>query len=198
MYEKQRRHPRHRVHLKVSYDRAVEFVEQYADTLALGGMFIRDATDLTTGEEVSITIDLPGSGTLTVKAEVRYVIAEGPKAGAGLQITNGPKGYLDQLSGYLLRLGRRADAVVFIDAEPWKTLIVESGYLTAPLPRPSEIARIFAERRLLAIMPPLPLADEYDAALQACGADSSILIPVHADLPVEPVLAWLDERLLDR
>lgn len=198
MYEKQRRHPRHRVHLKVSYDRAVEFVEQYADTLALGGMFIRDATDLTTGEEVSITIDLPGSGTLTVKAEVRYVIAEGPKAGAGLQITNGPKGYLDQLSGYLLRLGRRADAVVFIDAEPWKTLIVESGYLTAPLPRPSEIARIFAERRLVAIMPPLPFADEYDAALQACGADSSILIPVHADLPVEPVLAWLDERLLDR
>ena len=47
MYEKQRRHPRHRVHLKVSYDRAVEFVEQYADTLALGGMFIRDAIDLT-------------------------------------------------------------------------------------------------------------------------------------------------------
>lgn len=198
MYEHQRRHPRHRVHLKVNYHRAVEFVEQYADTLALGGMFIRDALDLTVGEEVSITIELPGSGTLTVKAEVRYVLADGPKPGAGLQIVNGPPGYSDQLSEYLLRLGRRTDAVVFVDAEPWRTLIRESGYLVSPLPRPSEIARIFAERRLVAIMPPLAQAEDYDAALQASGADSSLLIPVHAELPVEPVLAWLDERLLDR
>lgn len=198
MYEKERRHPRHKVHLKVSYGRAVEFVEQYADTLALGGMFIRDATELTVGEEVSVTIELPGSGTLTVKAEVRYVIAEGPKRGAGMQITNGPRGYLDQLSGYLLRLGRRADAVVFVDAEPWRTLIRESGYLVSPLPPPTQLARIFAELRLLAIMPPVALADDYDAALQAHSADSSMLIPIHAELPVEPVLAWLDERLLDR
>lgn len=115
-----------------------------------------------------------------------------------MQITNGPRGYLDQLSGYLLRLGRRADAVVFVDAEPWRTLIRESGYLVSPLPPPTQLARIFAELRLLAIMPPVALADDYDAALQAHGADSSMLIPIHAELPVEPVLAWLDERLLDR
>jgi Tfp pilus assembly protein PilZ len=198
VYEKQRRHPRHKVHLKVHYSRAVEFVEQYADTLALGGMFIRDATDLEVGEEVSITLELPGSGTLTMKAEVRYVLADGPKPGAGLQITNGPRGYLDLLSGYLLRLGRRTDAVVFVDAEPWRTLIRESGYQVAALPPATELARIFYDLRLVAIMPPVELADEYDAALQANGADSSFLIPVHAELPVEPVLAWLDERLLDR
>ena len=198
MYEKERRHPRHKVHLKVSYGRAVEFVEQYADTLALGGMFIRGALDLTVGEEVSITLELPGSGTLTVKAEVRYVLANGPKPGAGMQITNGPPGYVDQLSGYLLRLGRRADAIVFVDAEPWRTVIRESGYQIAPLPAPPELGRIFADLRLVAIMPPVAVADDYDAALQAHGADSSILIPVHAELPVEPVLAWLDERLLDR
>jgi hypothetical protein len=198
VYETQRRHPRHKVHLKVSYDRAIEFVEQYADTLALGGMFIRDATDLVVGEEVSVTLDLPGSGTLTMKAEVRYVLTEGPKPGAGMQITTGPRGYLDQLSGYLLRLGRRTDAVVFVDAEPWRTLIRESGYQVAALPPPSEIARIFSDLRLVAIMPPVALADEYDAALEANGADSSFLIPVHPELPVDPVLAWLDERLLDR
>lgn len=198
MYETERRHPRHKVHLKVGYGRAVEFVEQYADTLALGGMFIRDAIDLLVGEEVSITLELPGSGTLTVKAEVRYVLVDGPKPGAGMQITNGPRGYLDQLSGYLLRLGRRADAVVFVDAEPWRTLIRESGYVVSPLPPASELVRIFSELRLVAIMPPITLADEYEAALQANGADSSMLIPVHAELPVEPVLAWLDERLLDR
>lgn len=198
MYEHERRYPRHKVHLKVSYGRAVDFVEQYADTLALGGMFIRDATELAVGDEVSITLELPGSGTITVKAEVRYVIPSGPKAGAGVQITNGPKGYLDLLSGYLLRLGRRADAVVFVDAEPWRTLIRESGYQIAALPPPSELARIFYDLRLVAIMPPVALADEYDAALQANAGDTSILIPVHAELPVEPVLAWLDERLLDR
>ena len=198
MYENQRRHPRHKVHLKVSYGRAIEFVEQYADTLALGGMFIRDAVDLTVGEEVSITIDLPGSGTLTVKAEVRYVLAAGPRPGAGVQITNGPRGYLDQLSEYFLRLGRRADAMIFVDAEPWRTLILESGYQVAPLPPPAQLARIFRDLRLVAIMPPVALAEDYDAALQAHGGDSSMLIPVHAELPVEPVLAWLDERLLDR
>lgn len=198
MFEQQRRHPRHKVHLKVNYGRAVEFVEQYADTLALGGMFIRDATDLAVGEVVSITLELPGSGTLTLKAEVRYVLVDVPKPGAGLQITSGPRGYLDQLSGYLLRLGRRADAVVFVDAEPWRTLIHESGYQVAALPPPRELARIFSDLRLVAIMPPVALADEYDVALQALGADTSFLIPVHAELPVEPVLAWLDERLLDR
>ena len=182
----------------MSYGRAIEFVEQYADTLALGGMFIRDAVDLTVGEEVSITIDLPGSGTLTVKAEVRYVLAAGPRPGAGVQITNGPRGYLDQLSEYFLRLGRRADAMIFVDAEPWRTLILESGYQVAPLPPPAQLARIFRDLRLVAIMPPVALAEDYDAALQAHGGDSSMLIPVHAELPVEPVLAWLDERLLDR
>ncbi len=198
MYEQQRRHPRHKVHLRVSYGRAIEFVEQYADTLALGGMFIRDATDLAVGETVSVTLELPGSGTLTVKAEVRYVLTDGAKPGAGMQITTGPRGYLDQLSAYLLRLGRRADAVIFVDAEPWRTLIRESGYHVAALPPPSEVARIFADLRLVAIMPPVEFAEDYDAALQANGADSSILIPVHETLPVEPVLAWLDERLLGR
>ncbi|MFN0251915.1 MAG: PilZ domain-containing protein [Kofleriaceae bacterium] len=198
MYEQRRRHPRHKVHLKVHYSRAVEFVEQYADTLALGGMFIRDATELVVGEEVSITLELPGSGTLTVKAEVRYVLTEGSKRGAGLLITNGPRGYLDLLSEYLLRLGRRTNAVVFVDAEPWRTLIQECGYQVAALPLPTKIASIFSDLRLVAIMPPVALADEYDAALQANGADSSLLIPVHAELPVDPVLAWLDERLLDR
>lgn len=198
MYENERRYPRHKVHLKVSYGRAVDFVEQYADTLALGGMFIRDATDLAVGEEVSVTLELPGSGTLTLKAEVRYVLATGPKRGAGMQITSGPRGYVDQLSGYLLRLGRRADAAVFVDAEPWRTLIRESGYLVSPLPPPSEIVRIFSDLRLVAIMPPIALADDYDAALHAHGGDSSLIIPIHPELPVEPVLAWLDERLLDR
>lgn len=198
MYEQERRYPRHKVHLKVSYGRAIDFVEQYADTLALGGMFIRGATELAAGDEVSITLELPGSGAFTVKAECRYVIADGPKGGAGFQITSGPPGYVDLLSGYLLRLGRRKDAVVFVDAEPWRTLIREAGYNVEALPAPAELARIFAELRLLAIMPPLAQADDYDAALQAHGVDSSLLIPIHAELPVDPVLAWLDERLLDR
>jgi hypothetical protein len=87
---------------------------------------------------------------------------------------------------------------VFVDAEPWRTLIREAGYIVEALPAAAELGRIFAELRLLAIMPPLALADDYDAALQQHGVDSSLLIPIHAELPVDPVLAWLDERLLDR
>jgi hypothetical protein len=198
LYEQERRFPRLKVHLKVSYGRAIEFVEQYADTLALGGMFIRGATDLAAGDEVSITLELPGSGTLTVKADVRYVVADGAKAGAGFQISSGPPGYVELLSAYLLRLGRRKDAVVFVDAEPWRTLIADAGYLVETLPAVAELGKIFGEMRLLAIMPPIAVADDYDAALQAHGVDSSLLIPIHAELPVDPVLAWLDERLLDR
>jgi hypothetical protein len=189
--EQQRRHPRKRVHLRVTYDRAQDFVEQYAVNLSAGGLFLAGA-QVEKGEEVSITIELPGHGTLTLLCEVMHVAAEG----AGLQIKTGPRGYAEMLEAYLMRLGRRSEGTVYVNEEPWRTLIADGGYLVQPLPAVNEVRKIFSGLRAIALMPLLEHAEAYSVALEKYEADPELIIPIHADLPPEPVIAWLDERLL--
>ena len=191
MTEQNRKHPRKRVHLKVAYSTAQEFVEQYAVNLSAGGLFISDA-EVEMGEAVSITIELPGHGSLTLKTEVAHV----SPAGAGLKIQNGPPGYEQVLEEYLMRLGRRATGNVYVDEEPWRSLITDAGYGVRPVPAVKNVRVLFQDLKPIAIMPVAAEAEAYAKALEAYGADPELVIPIHPDLPVDPVLAWLDERLL--
>lgn len=191
MSEQHRKHPRKRVHLRVAYASAQEFVEQYAINLSTGGLFISNA-EVELGESVSITIELPGHGTLTLKTEVAHVTP----AGAGLKILTGPPGYEAVLESYLVRLGRRATGNVYVNEEPWRSLIAEAGYGVKPVPPVKGVRALFQDLKPIAIMPLAVDAEAYAKALEAYGADPDLVIPLHPELPVDPVLAWLDERLL--
>lgn len=186
-----RRFPRKLVHLKVTYERAAEFVEQYATNLSMGGMFLPGCR-VAIGETVAVTLELPLHGTLELHCQVQHVSA----GGAGVRIVNGPPECEKILEAYLMRLGKRTTASVYVDADPWRKLIADAGYDVRPVPSRPELRKILAELRALAIMPPVAEAEDYAVALRALGADEELVIPIHDELPLEPVLAWLDERLL--
>lgn len=197
-----RRFPRKRVHLQVAYRKARDFVQQYAENLSAGGMFIRDADGLALRDEVTIELTLPGHGAYTVVAEVAHVVGADDPArrhvGVGLQIKHGPPGFQDALNAYLLRLGRRAAATVFVDVEPWRELIADAGYRVAPLPPPHGLITVIGDASAVGILAPQELVESYAAALAFLGGDHTTVIPVHPKLPLDPVLAWLDDKLLDK
>ena len=100
------------------------------------------------------------------------------------------------LTAYLMRLGRRPDAKVFVNHDPWRQLIADAGYRVIDLPSPHELVHVLGDTSAVGLLAPQDLADQYRAALAFLGEDGSLVIPLHPKLPVEPVLAWLDDKLL--
>ncbi len=191
-----RKSPRRRVHLRVEFARAREFVEQYAENLSSGGLFVRGIDGLSSGEEVSINITLPGLGTFTVQAEVAHQRATGGAPGVGFAIRSAPLGFADALAAYLLRLGRRADMVVFVDESPWCGAIADAGYRVEPVPAPQDVAAALAARdaQVAGIVAPRDLAAELAAALASSGKDS-LVISLSAASDVGALLDRLDDAL---
>ncbi|MBA3398205.1 MAG: PilZ domain-containing protein [Deltaproteobacteria bacterium] len=182
------------MNLRVAYQRAQEFVEQYAENLSAGGLFVRDAQGLAMREEVNVDIDLPGYGTYSVIAEVAHI----SPAGAGLHIKAGPPGFQQALTAYLLRLGKRTHATVFVDHEPWRGVVRDAGYAVQPLPPPSRLVELIGDATAVGILAPEDIAEQYRNALGFLGDDGTLVIAVHAGQAVGDVLTALDAKLLDR
>jgi uncharacterized protein (TIGR02266 family) len=112
------RAPRHRVHLNVRYKTAQEFVENYAQDLSDGGLFIRGAERVAMNTQVEVEVELPGFGTYKVAGRVAHILdaeraAEVDKApGAGLELTTCTIEFTDALERYIGRLERRREAFV--------------------------------------------------------------------------------------
>lgn len=192
-----RKSPRSRVHLRVTFRGARDFVEQYAENLSAGGLFVRDVKGLRVRERVTLALELPGHGAYAVEAEVAHVAGpEHARPGVGLQLVVTPPGFQQALETYLLQLGRRADAKVFVDAEPWRSLLAEAGYQVLPLPPPTQLVRLIGDTAAVGVLPPVAAAEPYRGALAFLGLEGSLVIPIDDRVPVEPVLAWLDSNLL--
>ncbi len=195
-----RRSPRKRVHLRVEFPRAQDFVEQYAENLSSGGVFVRGAEGLSQFEQVTIKLALPGLGAFELQAEVIHVIprdqagARGP--GIGFAIRVAPPGFDDALTGYLVRLGNRANMTVFVDGEPWRELVSDAGYHVAAVPdAPGELASVIArESSVAGVLVPTNEAADYAAALAGAGKDM-LVIAVDGSTSVEAVLDRLDGAL---
>lgn len=187
------------MHLRVSFQRARDFVEQYAENLSAGGLFVRGATRLALREQVTLELDLPGHGAFAVTAEVAHVVPPGDPhraPGVGLSLVTKPPGFDDALTAYLMRLGRRPDAKVFVSHDPWRSLLADAGYHVLDLPPPHQLVQVLGDTAAVGLLAPEDLAEQYRAALAFLGEDGSLVIPLHPKLPVEPVLAWLDDKLL--
>lgn len=187
-----RKAPRSRVHLRVSYKRGDRLVEKFAENLSVGGFFINNAEALLVGEMVQIEIELPKHGVFRVNADVKHVIS----GGAGLQLKAPPAAFATVLATYLTRLEGRTTAKVFVNNDPWRRLLAEAGYRVLPLPPPHALAQIVGDATTVGLLAPPESVESYRSALAFLGQDRSLVLAIDDQLPVEPVLLWLDEHLL--
>lgn len=191
MSSNNRKFPRLRVHIRVSYKRGDKHVERFAENLSAGGAFIPDAEALVPNEIIAIEIELPKRGTFRVKAEVMHVT----NAGAGLQLKSPPAVFATALAAYLKQLEQRTDAKVYVDADPWRRLLSDAGYRVLPLPPPHELVGVIGDAQAIGLLAPEDIAESYRNALGFLGEDGSLVIAINDKLPAEPVLACLDDKL---
>lgn len=197
-----RRNPRYRVHLSVKFVRAKEFVVEYAENLSRGGLFVKGAHGLELLQEVDVEVELPGYGSFNVKAEVAHLINGdqavefGRSAGAGLAIKKAPDGFEQALSSYLLRLGRRADAMVMVADETNGLLLAAAGYQVRAVPEPGELVAAIARAPVpvVAVVVPQTSVTEYEHAAAIAGA-GDIVISMNSMDEFEAILVRLDNEL---
>jgi PilZ domain len=193
---------RYRVFLSVRYEVAADFVREFADNLSRGGLFVRGAHGLHRRRDVVVEIELPGYGQYQVAADVAHVITDdmarqqGRAAGAGLAIREAPAGFEEALSGYLVRLSRRADSIVLVADEQPALLLHAAGYQVRPVPSPERLGALVesCERPPVGVVVPDTRLPEFaDAARGTSVAD--LLVPIEAARRIDEVLVRLDRRL---
>lgn len=200
MADYRRKDSRQDVHLAVRYQTAHEFVAEYAENLSKGGLFIRGAHELRPLQEVKVEITLPGFGEYVVVGEVAHILSAemasrcGREAGAGLAITSAPAGFQDAISGYLQRLGRRADATVLTTVAETGAAVAAAGYSVLPAPGPEELSAwiVRAEQPVVGVIVSEGEALEYRRVAAAAGAGEIVHV---AEAGLEALLARLDQEL---
>ncbi len=184
------------------YSVASEFVQEYAENLSHGGLFIPDAHHLAPLSEVHVQIDLPGSGSYEIKGVVAHILtvelAERMKRkpGAGIELTRVPKGFKEALGSYLHRLGRRADMTVLVVDERCGESIADAGYAVKPAPPPEGLAEAIAhaDGEVIGVVAPKGKLLAYQQAAVASGA-GDIVIEMESPHQIDDVLARLDAEL---
>lgn len=149
----ERRQPRFRTRLRVTYNTAAELIRDYTENLSRGGMFLRGAHNLTPMEEVEVIVAVPGCGEFPVRATVRYVLDERTAAahkrrpGAGLSITSAPAGFRAALEEYVARLERRWEHIVYATDEQLRRVLAEAGFRALEAPPPHRMVKAFASSK---------------------------------------------------
>jgi uncharacterized protein (TIGR02266 family) len=194
---------RQRVHLQVRYATAEEFVVEYAENLCQGGLFIAGAHNLAPLSEVTVEISLPGAGSFQVRGEVAHVLVpavaerHGRRPGAGIAIRHAPKGFREALASYLLRLGRRADVLVWCYERGSALDLERAGYRVDGVPAPENVATTFvrSEAPVMAIVVPRARELVYRQALVAAGGSEDMVVAMDDPAELDAVLAALDQLL---
>jgi hypothetical protein len=190
------------VFLSVRYGVAADFVREFAENLSRGGLFIRGARGLARRREVVVEIELPGYGSYQVLTEVAHVISDemarehGRTAGAGLAIRESPDGFDEALSGYLVRLARRADSIVLAAEEEAARLLHAAGYQVRALSSPERLGALIhaCEAPPVGVVVPEGRLAEFEAAARGTDA-AALLVPMEGDHRIDEVLLRLDRRL---
>lgn len=197
-----RRDPRFRVHLEVRYQQAIDFVQEYAENLSKGGLFLRGGQDLQPRQSVLVEIGLPGYGTFKVEAEVAHVLdAEqaaqlGRHPGAGLAITKAPSNYRTALHAYLRLLGRRRDCVAYADQDSMIEALAAAGYDSMAIPPADELTNVlrYAPKPVLGLVVSATAEAEQAAAVNAAGMTDRLHV-ASTPAQLERLLPTLDAQI---
>jgi uncharacterized protein (TIGR02266 family) len=103
--------PRYATRFKVRFNDALEFIEQYADNISRGGVFIETLDPPELERSVSVVLELPDGGApisaaalvvhrVTFEEASRY----GERAGCGVQFLDTSDGFHERIEEYLAKL----------------------------------------------------------------------------------------------
>lgn len=197
-----RRSSRTSVHLKVRYEKAHEYVVEYADNLSAGGLFLAGAVHLEALAHVNVEIELPGFGSFRVKAQVAHVLTEelakslGRAPGAGLAIVRAPEGFEQATRRYLELLGQRADRLVLVGHSGIARIIGDAGYRVEMVPAADALVAFIAradEHVIGVVVAPEDL-EAYVASASVAGA-GDLVMAMKGKSEVDSVLSKLDESV---
>lgn len=196
------RSERHRVNLTVKYGTARDFVEDYAENLSVGGLYVRGAYRLEPGQDVFVELELPGYGAFEVSGTVVHVLspeaatARGRHPGAGISVVGAPAGYVEALRAYLLRLGKRRDHRVLVDDAELREVVKKAGYLVAPAPRAEKLLEVVseAEELVIGVVVPRSRLQEYENAALSMGAPELVKAADYVE-EIDELLTVLDQEL---
>jgi hypothetical protein len=188
--------------MRVRYQSARAFVEEYAENLSAGGLFIAGATDLEPLQEVPVELELPGAGMFRVVTQVAHVMTTemaaklGRSAGAGVAVIKAPPGFQEALSAYLMRLGRRADHLVLCGHDGIGAILAEAGYQVATAPPPAELAAAIARSKVpvVGVVVASERAPAYRAAAARAGA-ADVVHEMNTASEADKLLVRLDDAL---
>lgn len=197
------RDPRHRVSLSVRFANAHTYVEEYAENLSRGGLFVVGAHQLNVLDLVMVQIDLPGFGRYEVGAEVAHILTPeiaakvGRRPGAGFAIRQAPEGFREALTAYLVRLGARRNAMVFCTSGLLAAVIKEAGFVVEPLPELWGLLDAVrgADKMVVGIFVP-PDQVAVCASMLEGTAWESVIVPHLPTLTLDDVLNRLDEAVV--
>lgn len=125
--------------LKVVYSSASEFVTEYVENLAAGGVFVTGQIDLDMLREVDVEIAAAGLPGIKIRARPVYVVdpstarQTGRPIGTGMEITSKPRGFDDVLRAYLIKLGKRREVAVMVGDVPGAARLGDAGFKLIPL-----------------------------------------------------------------
>lgn len=197
-----REHPRHRVHVSVRFGKANEFVQQFADNLSHGGLFVPGDHQLEEGDEIDVELDLPGLGSFRARATVAHntspktAAQSDRRAGVGLKVSEADREFHAALSNYLRRVEQRKEALVLAREADCAQALQDAGYQVLPVPPPIHLAQAIENTDapvIGVVIPPADL-DDYAAAAVALGR-ANLAISMHSPAEIDIVLTLLDHNM---
>jgi len=192
--------PRYRVQMSVRFANATDYLQEYAENLSQGGIFVATSRSLELDEEATIHIDLPGLGAYAVDCRVVHVLGEEEAAkrnrrpGIGFEIVSAPGGFREALSEYLRLLGSRRDTVVFVAPGTPRGLLELAGYGVVEAHYEEIATRVADTRGVIAVLVPRAEALAYRRALSASDLPASLVVPYDKGASLESLLNVFDQR----
>jgi len=189
-----------RSHLSVRFLSATEFVQQYADNLTHGAVFVRNAESLKPLEEVTLALHLPGFKWFRLHGRVTHVVdiltserLQTPM-GAGIELLDPPAPFMKALQAYLARLGHRSDCLVLVCECDCLGLLSSAGYWSQCCTQ-EELLHVLEKHKhdMRAIVIPPHAFATYEKLLEGTGYE--VLLAIYNRAAANTILSDLDARL---
>ena len=188
--------------LTVVYSSASEFVTEYVENLAAGGLFVAGKIDLDMLREVDVSIIAPGLPELKIRARPVYVVdpstarSTGRPMGTGMEITTKPRGFDDALRAHLMKLGKRREVAVMVGDVPGAARFGDAGFKLIPLEPLEAIGFALSDALVpvIALIVPANLREVYASVTREAGALIAVYSPQRS-LDVEDIVTSLDRLL---
>jgi len=190
------------VALTVVYSSAAEFVTEYVENLAAGGLFVAGKVDLDMLREVDVSIVAQGLPELKIRARPVYVVdpstarTTGRQMGTGMEITTKPRGFDDALRAHLMMLGKRREVAVMVGDVPGAARFGDAGFKLIPLEPLESIAFALSDALVpvIALIVPSGHREAYSSVAREAGNLIAVYSPKRS-IDVEDIVASLDRLL---